>query len=103
MKHPIVKTVMITGATSGIGRATAVLFAKKGYNLIITGRRKERLHELKLKLHKKYAIKVKELSFDVRDKSQCKKTLAKLDSHWKKIDILINNAGLASGLDRHQH
>jgi NADP-dependent 3-hydroxy acid dehydrogenase YdfG len=99
MKESIVKTVMITGATSGIGKATATIFAKKGYNLIITGRRKSRLHEFKVKLTQKYAVKVKSLSFDVRQKDKCKKAIDSLEHAWKKIDILINNAGLASGFD----
>lgn len=93
------KNVMVTGATSGIGKATASLFAKNGYNLIITGRRKERLEEIKNKLKRKYVIKVKTLCFDVREESQCKKAVKSLTGEWGKIDILINNAGLAKGLD----
>lgn len=93
------KTVMITGATSGIGKATAKIFAKAGYNLIITGRREKRLEEIKKKYASKYGVKIKSLCFDVRSLKACKAAIASLKSDWKKIDILINNAGLASGLD----
>lgn len=99
MKAPYEKIVLITGATSGIGRATADKFGKQGFNLILTGRRKERLIELKRKFKKKYAIKVKVLNFDIRDHSATKKAYQSLESDWKKIDILINNAGLAKGFD----
>lgn len=93
------KVVMITGATSGIGKATAKIFAKGGYNLIITGRREKRLEETKKKYTTKYGVKIKSLCFDVRNLKACKAALASLKSDWKKIDILVNNAGLASGLD----
>lgn len=99
MNQPLTKTAFITGASSGIGKATASLFAKKGYNLVITGRREKRLLEIKKKLEKKYIIKVKALVFDVRDIAACKKAVSSLKSGWKKIDILINNAGLAAGFD----
>lgn len=92
------KKVMITGVTSGIGKATATLFAKRGYDLIITGRREERLQEVRAKLKKKYAVRVKALVFDVRDKEAAKKAYQSLDKEWKTIDYLINNAGLAKGL-----
>lgn len=91
------KKVLITGATSGIGRATAKLFSKRGYDVILTGRRQKRLNELKRKFEAKYGSKVKTLCFDVRDKKACKKAYQSLDPDWKKIDILINNAGLAQG------
>lgn len=99
MKAPYSKIVMITGATSGIGKATASRFAKQGYNLIITGRRSEILQELKKKFKRKYAIKVQTLNFDIRDASATKKAYNSLEASWKKIDILINNAGLAKGFD----
>jgi len=99
MKNPLAKTVLVTGASSGIGKATAILFAKKGYNLIITGRRLSLIEELKIRLKRKYAVKVKGLNFDVRSYEDTKTALKSLDVGWKKIDILINNAGLASGLD----
>ena len=93
------KTVLITGATSGIGKATAKLFAKNYYRLIITGRREDRLEEIKSKYSKKYGVDIKTLAFDIRDHNACKKRLKSLNNGWKKIDILINNAGLASGFD----
>lgn len=99
MKAPYSKIVLITGATSGIGKATSAKFAKQGYNLILTGRRLSILEELKKKYKRKYAIKVKIISFDVRDSAATKKAISSLDSHWKKVDILINNAGLAKGFD----
>ena len=99
MKAPYSKIVLITGATSGIGKATSARFAKQGYNLILTGRRLAILEELKKKYKRKYAIKVKILSFDIRDAAATKKAVNSLDSNWKKIDILLNNAGLAKGFD----
>ncbi len=98
IKAPIEKIVMITGVTSGIGKATAMLFAKRGYHLIITGRRQERLLELADKLKRKYVINVKALCFDIRDPKASEKAFNSLKEKWKNIDILINNAGLASGL-----
>lgn len=92
------KIVLITGATSGIGMATAKVFAKAGYDLIITGRRKDRLKDLKEKFVNKYAIKVQTLPFDISDKEAVTKSLSSLKSSWKHIDVLVNNAGLASGL-----
>ena len=99
MKTVPQKIAIITGATSGIGKATAKIFAKGGYNLIITGRREKRLEETKKKFSSKYGVKIKSLCFDVRNLKACKSAIASLKSDWKKIDILINNAGLASGLD----
>ncbi len=99
MKAPYSKVVLITGATSGIGKATSARFAKQGFNLILTGRRLGILEELKKKYKRKYAIKVKILSFDIRDASATKKAINSLDSNWKKVDILLNNAGLAKGFD----
>jgi len=95
---PFTKKAMITGATSGIGKATATLYAKRGYDIIITGRRTDRLQELRQKLKRKYAVRVKALNFDIRNKEATKKAFKSLDKSWKKIDILINNAGLAKGL-----
>ncbi len=99
MKNPIAKTVLITGATSGIGKASATLFAKRGFNVILTGRRGEKLKTLAEKLSRKYAIEAVVLKFDIRKKEACKKAWNSLNSQWKKVDILVNNAGLASGLD----
>lgn len=91
------KTALITGASSGIGKATAIEFSEAGINLIICGRRKEVLDELKNDLQKK--VKVHVLSFDVRSKEEVKNALESLPEDFKKIDILINNAGNAHGLD----
>jgi NADP-dependent 3-hydroxy acid dehydrogenase YdfG len=90
---------MITGATSGFGRATAVLFAKNGYNIIITGRRKEKLEELEKELFTYGKIKVLSLNFDVRKREEVATIINNLPEEWKTIDILLNNAGLAVGLD----
>jgi 3-hydroxy acid dehydrogenase/malonic semialdehyde reductase len=91
------KTIMITGATSGFGRAIAIKFAKNGYNLIITGRRKERLEELEQELTQD-EVRVLSLNFDVRNRSDVGSAVQKLPAEWKNIDILVNNAGLAAGL-----
>ncbi len=98
-KKKLRKIALITGATSGIGKATAVQFAKQGYDLIITGRRKKRLDEVKDRLRLKYGSKVKSLNFDVRQLSACKKAIGSLEEEWLDIDVLVNNAGLASGFD----
>ncbi len=90
--------VFITGATSGIGKSTALLFAKNGYNLIITGRREERLTELKNELQLNYKINVTTLCFDIRVQAQVENAINSLLLENKKIDILVNNAGLAAGL-----
>jgi 3-hydroxy acid dehydrogenase/malonic semialdehyde reductase len=92
------KTVLITGATSGIGEATAIKFAEATDRLIITGRRQDRLNELTEHLVQEYGIEVLPLCFDVRDIRQVDKYLGHLPEEWQKIDILINNAGLAAGL-----
>lgn len=89
---------LITGATSGIGKSTALEFAKHGYDLIITGRRQERLTELKTELSQKYQVKVCDLCFDVRVEEQVNKSINSLPKDFKTIDVLVNNAGLAAGL-----
>jgi 3-hydroxy acid dehydrogenase/malonic semialdehyde reductase len=92
------KTVFITGATSGIGKSTAVQFAKHNYNLILTGRRAERLQELEKFLQDEYNSTIQTLCFDVQDLQQVQKTIANIDSKlFPTIDILVNNAGLALG------
>lgn len=91
-------TVLITGATSGIGRATADIFARNGHRLIITGRRAERLSTLKAHFETQYHIDVLMLPFDVRDQRTVEYTLENLPESWQKIDVLVNNAGLAKGL-----
>lgn len=89
---------LITGATSGFGKATALKFAASGYNLIVTGRRKERLDELTTELQSK-GVNVLPLAFDVRDRKSVDEKIAELNGRWKKIDLLVNNAGLALGRD----
>ncbi len=91
------KTALITGATSGIGKATAYAFAEQGINIIICGRRKERLEEIQNTLSKK--VKVHILSFDIRDKAAVQNAINTLPEDFCKIDILINNAGNAHGLE----
>jgi 3-hydroxy acid dehydrogenase/malonic semialdehyde reductase len=90
---------LITGATSGIGEACAKKFASAGYNLIITGRRFERLQQLKINLEATYSVKILTLQFDVQDRKAVENTFAQLEPEWQQIDILINNAGLAVGRD----
>jgi hypothetical protein len=92
------KIIMITGATSGFGRALAIKFAQNGYNIIITGRRKERLDDLEKDLSA-YKIKVLSLNFDVRKRYEVEDTIAGMPVEWKNIDILVNNAGLSVGLE----
>ncbi len=89
---------LITGATSGIGKSCAEIFAKNGYDLILTGRRKDRLEKISSELKKKFKVKTLTLNFDVRSQKEVEKNLSSLKNEWKKIDVLINNAGLASGL-----
>ena len=91
------RIVLITGATSGIGKASAKIFAKNGFDIIATGRRNKRLEETKQKLEAKYGIKVLPLNFDVRNRKEVKKSIEGIPNKWKKIDILLNNAGLAKG------
>ena len=91
-------TVLITGATSGIGRATAEIFAKQGYRLILTGRREDRLTVVKEHFEKEFNNKNQILNFDVRDLDSVKKAVDSIGEEWKNVDILINNAGLASGM-----
>lgn len=93
------KTVLITGVTSGIGEATAIKFAEAACRLIVTGRRKDRLDDLTEHLVQEYGIEVLPLCFDVRDKKQVEKHLGNLPAEWTAVDILINNAGLAVGLN----
>lgn len=91
------KIALITGATSGIGRATAHEFAKHGINLVLCGRRQERLNTIKKTLSKN--VDVYTLNFDVRDKEDVLRAINSLPENFKSIDILINNAGNAHGLD----
>ncbi len=93
------KISLITGATSGIGKACAQRFAKEGYNVIITGRREERLQDLKKELEGTLNIEVLLLAFDIREREAVEKAVTSLPENWKKIDVLVNNAGLALGLN----
>jgi 3-hydroxy acid dehydrogenase / malonic semialdehyde reductase len=94
--------LFVTGATSGFGKAIAHTFAKAGYNVIITGRRAERLNELQQELVAKYNVWVKPLCFDVKNNEEVVKAINTLSDTEKQIDVLVNNAGLASGLDKIQ-
>jgi len=91
------KTALITGATSGFGHAIALRLVGLGYNLIITGRRNDRLEELKKQLQSGNSIEVLTLCFDVRDNEACKKAVCSRPASFQKIDLLVNNAGLAAG------
>ncbi len=93
----ISRTILITGATSGIGKASAELFAKNHWNLILTGRREDRLLKIQVDLEKKYDVKVNILCFDVRDREQIRKLISENALLIKNIDVLLNNAGLALG------
>jgi 3-hydroxy acid dehydrogenase / malonic semialdehyde reductase len=93
------KTILITGATAGIGKATAYRFAAENYRLIITGRRGELLQEIARDTKTKFITEVFPLPFDIRKKDDVVASLESLPGDWKDIDILVNNAGLAAGLD----
>ena len=92
------KVVLITGATSGIGLACARKFAENGDKLILTGRNEHRLAEIRKELTEK-GTDVLTLVFDVRDREKAKKCIDELPAEWQKIDVLVNNAGLALGLE----
>ena len=91
------KTIFITGATSGIGKATAEIFAKQGHRLIICGRRKEVLDNLQIQLSN--FTDVYSLVFDVRNQQEVENAINSLPEDWKNIDVLVNNAGNAHGLE----
>ena len=93
------RIVFITGATSGIGRACAEKFAANGDNLIINGRRKERLEELKTQLEEKYKVDILCAPFDVQNKNEVFESINQFPDKWKSSDVLINSAGLALGRD----
>lgn len=92
------KIALVTGATSGIGKATAVALAEVGYDLILTGRRAERLEET-AEMVKKHNVQTLLLNFDVRDHNEVEKAVASIPAEWRGIDVLVNNAGLAVGLN----
>lgn len=93
------KIALITGATAGIGEACAHVFAREGYNLILTGRREDRLEKLAEQLNETYNVEIAILSFDVRNREQVIENLEGLPEKWKLVDVLVNNAGLSQGLD----
>lgn len=93
------KIIFITGATSGFGKACADKFAANGFDLILNGRRMERLQELADNLETKFNVAVMQLPFDVQDEKAVFDSIQTLPEEWKKIDILVNNAGLALGRD----
>ncbi|WP_134088372.1 SDR family oxidoreductase [Olivibacter sp. XZL3] len=93
------KTVFITGASSGIGFASAEVFAREKYNLLLASRRIDRLHIMATDLQNKYGVQIHTVGMDVRDKNLVEKVWEELPDQWKDIDVLINNAGLSQGLD----
>lgn len=93
------KTAIVTGATAGIGKATAVKLAQNGFRVIITGRRQEKLDTLKHEIESQHKQKVLPLCFDIRNLSEVESALGKLPAEWSKIDVLVNNAGLAVGIN----
>lgn len=93
------KIVFITGATAGFGEACAHLFAENGYDLIINGRRVDRLIALANKLEKKFNVAVLQLPFDVQQENAVYAAINAIPTEWKNIDVLVNNAGLALGRD----
>lgn len=93
------KTALITGATSGIGEACAHLFAQQGYRLILVARRQNKLEELAKHFTAKYAVEIKTLVADVREKVILTEVLNSLPEDWKAVDVLVNNAGLSQGLE----
>lgn len=92
------KIALVTGATSGIGEATALLLAKNNYNIIITGRRDHRLGDLAAKIIDKVGADCYPLCFDIRNLEETEEAFYSLPENWQKIDLLVNNAGLAAGL-----
>jgi len=99
-RSPRPAVAFVTGATSGIGEATARALSAEGYDVVITGRRAERLRQLKAQLEAQYGNDVLPLAFDVRDRVQCETAVDTLPAKFARIAVLVNNAGLALGLDR---
>ena len=96
------KTVFVTGASSGIGKACAEMFASIGANVLICARRIERIEKLANELHKKYKVKAFAFELDVRNFDEVQSAINGLPKEWKKIDVLLNNAGLSRGLNKIQ-
>lgn len=94
------KTVLVTGASAGIGKACAYAFANEGANLIIGARRVERLESIKNEIEEKYSVKVLPLKLDVTNRDEVILSIANLEGDWKKINVLVNNAGLGRGLNK---
>ena len=92
------KTAYITGASSGIGRATAMEFARNGYRIILAARRREKLEFLSQTITGEYKVPCLVQSYDLRDFKACQKAISALGPSWKDVDVLVNNAGLAKGL-----
>lgn len=91
--------VVVTGATSGFGKAIAEAFAKSGDHLVLTGRRGDRLENLAAEISEAHGVRVKTLAFDIQDKTAVEEAVASIPPSWQPIDILVNNAGLALGRD----
>lgn len=91
------KIALVTGATSGIGKASAQMLARNGYGVILTGRRLERLQKFSKELTDCFEVPTRILSFDIRDNEQTDRAFESLEPQWRNIDVLINNAGLAAG------
>jgi 3-hydroxy acid dehydrogenase / malonic semialdehyde reductase len=102
LNNSMKEIALITGATAGIGKATAELLSKKGFDLIITGRRNEQLLKLREEIEKTTDSAVISLCFDIRNYEETKLAIESLTGKWKHIDILVNNAGLAAGLAHFQ-
>ncbi|OGU69942.1 MAG: NAD(P)-dependent oxidoreductase [Stygiobacter sp. RIFOXYC12_FULL_38_8] len=94
------KIVFITGASSGIGKSCAYAFAAKGANLVISARREKIVEEVAKDIREKFGVKVYTIKLDVRNREEITKAVSALPDEWKGIDILINNAGLARGMDK---
>jgi len=93
------KIALITGATSGIGEACAHIFAQQGYQLVLLARREDRLEKIAHHFTAKYGIEIKQIVADVRHNENLSAALEALPAEWKKVDVLVNNAGLSQGLD----
>ncbi len=97
------KLALITGASSGIGRATALRLAKEGYNIIVTGRRNDRLESLQSEIKSYYDVKVFTAQFDIQQKEAVQEFVNFLTGEWRDVDVLVNNAGLALGKESFQN